>query len=342
MSEELTTRTRAHESQWRHFVEQHPQGNIFQTPEMAHLLASVRQYQPITLFATLGDQTLVGVLLGVIQRERLGPVAMLSSRTVIWGGPLVLEDAPIAASTILDALLQSLVRAVRSKSIYIQFRNQFDLQHFSERFQARGFKYEEHLNYLVDTSDPDQVRRNLSQSKWRQIQKSLKAGCQIIEPKQIAPVKQFFEILQELYATKARRPLPAWSLFESFFQQSLENRLGKYFLIEYQGRIVGGTMCPITPDRTIYEWYVCGKDQDVAHIYPSVLATWAPIEYAARQGLKCFDFLGAGKPDEDYGVREFKARFGGQQVNYGRFQRINQPILYQVGRLGLRAWGRLR
>lgn len=342
MNEQLTTTTHVQESQWRHFVEQHPQGNIFQTPEMAQLFASVRQYQPITLFATLGEQTLLGVLLGVIQKEQLGPLAMLSARTVIWGGPLILENPPIAASTILDALLQSLVEAVKSKSVYIQFRNHFDLQPFREQFQAWGFDYQDHLNYLIDTSDPAQVRRNLSQSKWRQIQKSLKAGCQIIEPQQIEPVEQFYEILHRLYVTKVKRPLPGWPFFEDFFRNSLENRLGKYFLIEYQGRIAGGIMCPITPQRTIYEWYVCGQDQDEAHIYPSVLATWAPIEYAARHGLKCFDFLGAGKPDQDYGVREFKARFGGQQVNYGRFQRINHPTLYEMGKLALRVSGKLK
>jgi len=46
--------------------------------------------------------------------------------------------------------------------------------------------------------------------------------------------------------------------------------------------------------------------------------------------------MGAGKPDEDYGVREFKSKFGGELVNYGRFIRINNPFYYKLGELGLK------
>jgi lipid II:glycine glycyltransferase (peptidoglycan interpeptide bridge formation enzyme) len=48
--------------------------------------------------------------------------------------------------------------------------------------------------------------------------------------------------------------------------------------------------------------------------------------------------MGAGKPDEAYGVREFKARFGGEQVEYGRFLKINNHILYNIGKIALKCW----
>ena len=107
-----------------------------------------------------------------------------------------------------------------------------------------------------------------------------------------------------------------------------------YFLIKYQNDIVGGIMCPIYKE-TIYEWFVCGKDGEIKNIYPSVLATWAPIEYAAQNGLEYFDFLGAGKPDDDYGVREFKSKFGGKEISFGRYLRVNNKLLYHVGKTGL-------
>jgi len=112
--------------------------------------------------------------------------------------------------------------------------------------------------------------------------------------------------------------------------------MGKYFLIEYKGQIVGGIMCPIYNNKIIYEWYIAGEDGKHKGIYPSVLATWAPVNYAINNGLAQFDFLGAGKPDEDYGVREFKSSFGGTMVNYGRFTRINNRLLYSIGKTGLR------
>ena len=42
--------------------------------------------------------------------------------------------------------------------------------------------------------------------------------------------------------------------------------------------------------------------------------------------------MGAGKPDEGYGVREFKSKFGGELVELGRFLSINNPILYSIGK----------
>jgi hypothetical protein len=44
--------------------------------------------------------------------------------------------------------------------------------------------------------------------------------------------------------------------------------------------------------------------------------------------------MGVGKPDVAYGVRDFKARFGGKQVNFGRLTRINNKFLYNVAELG--------
>jgi serine/alanine adding enzyme len=94
-------------------------------------------------------------------------------------------------------------------------------------------------------------------------------------------------------------------------------------------------MCPVFGD-TIYEYFIAGLDTEYKDLYPSILATWAPIEYAARNDLRFFDFMGAGKPDEDYGVREFKSKFGGKQVNYGRYQKIYNRILYSSGNFGLK------
>jgi lipid II:glycine glycyltransferase (peptidoglycan interpeptide bridge formation enzyme) len=59
------------------------------------------------------------------------------------------------------------------------------------------------------------------------------------------------------------------------------------------------------------------------------------MKYACDNGIGMFDMMGAGKAGEQYGVRDFKARFGGRMVEYGRFLRINQPVLYRLGRSGL-------
>jgi lipid II:glycine glycyltransferase (peptidoglycan interpeptide bridge formation enzyme) len=71
-------------------------------------------------------------------------------------------------------------------------------------------------------------------------------------------------------------------------------------------------------------------------MYPSVVATYAAIEYAKQNGLPLFDFMGAGKPDIPYGVRDFKMEFGGHLVEHGRFLCVRKPLLYWIGELGVK------
>ena len=42
--------------------------------------------------------------------------------------------------------------------------------------------------------------------------------------------------------------------------------------------------------------------------------------------------MGAGKPDEDYGVRDFKAKFGGELLEHGRYLKIHHSFLYNTGK----------
>lgn len=95
-------------------------------------------------------------------------------------------------------------------------------------------------------------------------------------------------------------------------------------------------MCPIKEQQCIYEWFVCGMDNQYKPLSPSVMATWAAMEYANTHHLARFDIMGAGEPGIPYGVRDFKAEFGGKLVEYGRFLFICKPMLYRLGSWGVK------
>jgi lipid II:glycine glycyltransferase (peptidoglycan interpeptide bridge formation enzyme) len=124
--------------------------------------------------------------------------------------------------------------------------------------------------------------------------------------------------------------------FDFFRKHLVPNGLGKFLLIRHEGKIIGGIVCPIFPGKAIYEWYIAGMDKEYKDQYPSILSTWAAIAEGQKMELKHFDFLGAGKPDADYGVRDFKAKFGGELIQYGRYEKIHQPFLMKIGILGLK------
>ena len=316
------------ESNWpeiEKFVFNHTQGNFFQSSKAFRFFKGIKNCEPLFLVAK-NDREIKGSLLAVVVREHGKIKGYFSRRCIVWGGPLVKKDAPETWAGLLDALRHR----VSGMAIYTEFRNFEDMSMHKSIFESAGYDYNEHLNFVVHIESLEKARAGLSKSKKRQINKSLKSGAKIVQAENSDQVMSFYRILESLYRNKVKKPLPDFEFFDRFFQ---DHTLGRFLLVQYEGRIVGGIMCPVYRD-TIYEWFVCGIDEETKDVYPSVLATWAPILYAAENKLSYFDFMGAGRPDQDYGVREFKSKFGGRLVNYGRFTMINQKMNYRLGKLG--------
>ncbi len=324
--------------EWDRFIEKHPNGTVFQSESMYRLFNDTKKFEPVVV-AAFNDDKLAGVLLGTIIKEYSSMIGFFTSRTVLYGGPLI-DNKSEDTDKILDLLLKELINQVKNRSIFIQFRNFFEWNDRKEIFYKNDFKYLERLNYLVDTTSEKDVRKRMSSSKMRQVKKGLKEGAEIVDPENIEQVKEFYKLLYYLYKYKVKKPLPEWSFFKSFYEQSKDGRLGIIKLIKYKDEIIGGILSPVLKNKVIYEWYICGMDREYKNLYPSVLATWAAIDYGVKNNLKIFDFMGVGVPDKDYGVREFKSKFGGEMVNYGRFGRINNKFLYAITEVGFNvlAW----
>jgi len=321
---------------WETFVNNHSDGNFFQTPLLHSFFSKVENYSPVIIICQNQEGKIVGSLLGSIQKNNFGPFSRLTARTIVWGGPLI-SEVPEKLQ-IAELILREFNFIVSKKSIFIQFRNLFDLSIYKDVFLKNGYDFKPHLNYKVNTTDKDDLIKRISKSKWRQIKKGLSNGASISIAESIEEVRTFYLILKNLYKNKIKQPLPNWSFFKSFYENQ---KLGRILLIKNQDEVIGGIVCPIYGKTSIFEWYICGKDDEFRELYPSILATWAAIENAVNNKIQTFDFLGAGAPDKDYGVREFKSKFGGELVNFGRYNRINSRILYTTGKLGLKFYKRL-
>lgn len=317
-------------SGWNEYVLKHADGNFFQLPDAFDLFKHVPGYTPFVFAAINADGKIAGILVSVLQQEPKF-YAALTSRSIIWGGPLV-DNAEVC-----ELLLKQYQETLGNKAIYTQFRNTFDTSSLKSSFQKSGFNYLAHLNFLVHThsESPEKLLSTMSKSKSRQIKKGLNTA-EIIETNAEQDVNDFYQLLQNLYQEKVNKPLAPKEFFEFFRAHLVPKGLGKFLLIRHEGKIIGGIVCPIFPGKAIYEWYIAGMDKEYKEQYPSILSTWAAIAEGQKMGLKHFDFLGAGKPDADYGVRDFKAKFGGELVQLGRYEKIHKPLLMKIGVLGLK------
>jgi lipid II:glycine glycyltransferase (peptidoglycan interpeptide bridge formation enzyme) len=83
----------------------------------------------------------------------------------------------------------------------------------------------------------------------------------------------------------------------------------------------------------VYYWYG-GMDRDYSRQHPNEYLRWSVIRRGKEEGYALFDFGGAGRPDQVYGVRDFKAKFGGDLVGYGRNVYEHSPRLLRLSTLG--------
>ena len=309
-----------------------------------------------------GDR-LVGVIVGYITRERNAIKQFFTRRAIIVGGPLLAEDiSDEALSALLSAVKNQPIlnpslkgrtldttkqspfpsgegrgeaytplpsgRAGVGLPIYIETRNFHDYSKWKSVFGTNGFAYQPHYDIHVHCN----AQHQMSEQRIRQVKKAFKNGATICEAQSEQEIRDWYRILSQLYREKVRTPL----FSEEFFMQFYREGVGKYLLVKHQGKVIGGMMCPILDGKAIYEWFVCGLDEEYRELYPSVMATYAAIEYAKAKGLPLFDFMGAGKPTVPYGVRDFKMEFGGELVEHGRFLCIRRPLLYWIGKLGVK------
>ena len=278
-----------------------------------------------------GDR-LVGVIVGYITRERNAIKQFFTRRAIIIGGPLLAEDISNEALSMLLTSLKNLPSlqggAGVGLPIYIETRNFHDYSKWKSVFETNGFAYQPHYDIHVHCH----AQHQMSEQRIRQVKKAVKNGAEICEAQSEQEIRDWYEILYKLYREKVRTPL----FSEEFFMQFYREGVGKYLLVKHQGKVIGGMMCPILKGKAIYEWFVCGLDEEYREQYPSVMATYAAIEYAKQNNLPLFDFMGAGKPDIPYGVRGFKMEFGGELVEHGRFLCIRKPLLYWIGKLGVK------
>ena len=326
--------------QWQALIDRSPYATWFQTKEAYEFYAANPDEMMPFVLGVEEDGHLAGVIVGYTTQEKCIFKQYFTARTIIPGGPLWDEHiSDEALSTLLSAVAQCPAsRLIASsphrliKPIYIETRNFHDYSRWKEVFKRAGFNYQKHLDYHINTTSIELAQRNIGKHRWRYIRLSMRDGAKIVDNPTIEQVRAFYTILQDLYRTKVRTPLWSWEFFERLFH--VEH--ARYILVELDGQIVGGTACVCLPGKAVYEWYACGLDNCRNDIRPLSVAIWGEMQYAAENGYPLFDFMGAGTPDQPYGVRDFKSEFGGELVEHGRFLCVRKPLLYWIGKMGVK------
>ena len=312
---------------WEKLVNISSTASFFQTHECYDFFDSLSFMKPFVYGVSENDK-LVGLVCGYIISDGNFVKKFLSRRAIICGGPMLHPDISNQA---LSLLLNAVKKNLKNKVIYLEYRNYVDYSPYKSIFKEADLVYHEHLNFHIATPNEDFALMQLNTTKRRDVKLTKKYGADWFETKSQSDLIDYYELLEDLYKNKVKTPLFPFE----FFEKLLQLPHGKLFIVKHDGKVIGGSVCVVLADRIVYEWFVCGLDRNTKNIFPSTVATWAAIQYAAQNGINRFDMMGAGKPGDDYGVREFKSKFGGELVEHGRFIFIFDKLLYYIGKKGV-------
>jgi serine/alanine adding enzyme len=303
---------------------------------MYYVYKRTKNYSPVKLCA-INEVTgeIEGVLNGVTIREMTGLLGKtllgkFSTRSIIEGGPLVSNNS-------LDCLSKMIIeydKRVQKKSVYTETWNFNDMKPLLDKVES--YDYEDHLNFIInlDLLEED-LWRQLHRSRRRNISKAIREGVIIEEINNRKMIPIFYDLIKETYK-KVRVPLPDISLFESAFDQLVSKDMAKFFLAKHDDMYLS-SIAVLTYNHTIFAWYF-GTSNNALSLFPNDYLIWYVLKWGMENNYKLFDFGGAGKPDVEYGPREFKRRFGGRLVNYGRHVHIHSPLKKKITDYGLKMY----
>jgi hypothetical protein len=305
---------------WDRFVDEHPKGSAFHTSEMVRAFQGARGHRPLALASVTSAGTVMAILVAVRVQTLPSPMGRLSSRSVFYAEPLC-KDHPES----MKALSQLVARHDEQMSrtvLFAEVRPLFAPGNERIVLERAGYAYLDYLNYLNDVTLPVKVM-------WSQLHKGAQYAIRQCEkrglvarevPAEIA-VDQLYPLLKLSYAHSGI-PLVDRSLFDETVRMSGPRGMAKFFAV-YEGDQPVAMDVLLTFKRQMYLWY--GGVSRSCEGSPCSLLRWYELKWAHKQGYLVCDAGGAGWPDIPYGVRDFKRKFAGKLVQFGRYRKVYSP-----------------
>jgi len=315
-------------SKWEELLSKSKFSSPFQTLEYYKLFNSVNEYAS-DVFAVEEKEGYTSLMVVTLQQEE-GIKGFFSKRGIIYAGPLLLNSKEKS----LAFLLEKVKEYYKKKLIFLEIRNHFDYTNLDSVFKNNGYVFTEHLNVQlpIENLDIDTVFSGMNSTRRRQIRLSYKQGAIAREAKDEIEVEELFSILKKMYDEHVKLPLLSYDFFLNLYRSAI----GKVFVTVHNNKIIGGAFCVYYPNTTMNTFYYTDIRGYHKKIYPTHIALKEAIDFGIKNKLKMVDFMGAGKPKTEYGVRDYKMRFGGNLVEDGRYTIIFKPLMYNFGVFGLK------
>ena len=310
--------------------------NVFQTKEWMRLFEHEKNMK-VVFFAvyanaqcTMHNAQLDAIRdVGKSQLLLLQPVVI--QRFVKWlpwrlGAYAVAWREPWRAGNITDEeaveafklIHEKIVKYCRKRALYVEYRHFSDNNIYGLNFNSQLPWWNIYREFVKGEDVADKMKRD----KRRQLKQSFEAGVEVVLEPTREQIVEWYGLLQRLYR-RIHRPLPSVDLF----LRLNESGIGRVFVVTYRGRVISGSAILfhsslLTSNSSLfYDWYRASIEERIEGVFPSVVSTWQSLQLVADMGGGRFDFMGAGPRNREYGVRDFKLKFGGELTEEYRYRK---------------------
>lgn len=294
--------------------------NLFHSKRLFLMYETTPRYVPLMVTATR-EGRLVGQLMGVIH-----PIAPFIRRCDIFGCGHYAEGES-CREEIFRAMLSRLSEEALQSAHIIEVRN-LDNQTFCYReFREEGFFPVGWMRVRHSLHSQKSAESRLSQSRLRQIRKGLKNGATVAVATDVEEMKELGRLINRI--CPANGFFPNIELFVHSAEKLIEGEQARFFVVRYNGRVIGGSACVYDGD-TAYLWFSGGMRKLYALQHPGILAVWAAMKDSFDRGIAHLEFMDVGLPFRRHGYRDFILRFGGKLSSTRRWFRFRAAWLNKL------------
>ncbi|HEX4412604.1 MAG TPA: GNAT family N-acetyltransferase [Lacipirellulaceae bacterium] len=302
---------------WDDFVARHPKGSIFHTSAMIQVFAAAKGHSVVALAAVSDSGEILSLLVANRVQTLPNVFGAVSSRSVSYAEPLCV-DSPDGVDG-LSSLLAAHDRILKRRALFAEVRPLCASGPERVALERCGYRHLDYLNYIIDTTQPvETIWSRLHDSAKSYVKKCQKRRFELRHLQTPDCVDVLYEFLRATYG-RAGVPLADRSLFEAAYK-FLKPRNMITFVVVYDGDTPVAADTLLLFNKKAFAWY--GGSVRLTGLSPAAFMQWQEIAWSCENGFDQYDFGGAGWPNVPYGVRDFKASFGGELVCYGRYRKI--------------------
>lgn len=317
-------------SEWESFVQNHPDGTVFHTPEYFESFQEDKSAQAI-FFALLDNNVIKGISIVLLLRESAAVKGYFSRRGICMAAPIVDGND----NAYLSFLLREQNKVLSTKLIYCEIRNAG--ASLNNIYGLNHYRIQPHLNILLDLKIPvSELYSGISASARNKINKANNLELEFKSlPLDRKNIQEVYALINKVYQ-RIHLPIVSALSFEKAIETlSLSDRVCLFGV--YQKDILVSTTVLLKYKGQIYSWYLAGS-KGLKGVPATEFLIWNVLCYSQSEGLTLYNWGGAGAPHVPYTVRDFKKKFGGSIVTDNRYLCVYSPCVYYFSSLSFKIY----